>query len=148
MKHASTFQLSKRKVTAILAAIATFGIIAASAATLGGLQTDAIGANSNIVEAPVTEGVAITWQTAYSADETTYVVTGIDLTALGSDESIPTSAKISVTVTDAEGAALGEFTSPDGGSTWSGPAVAAHDIEGASIVINGGAVSAAETSTK
>jgi hypothetical protein len=109
------------------------------------LQTDALGANSNTVSAPVTKGVDLGWSTTYSPDEKAYVVNGVDLTAHDASESIPTGSEVEVTLIDTSGAALGEFSSADGGQTWTAPAdtVAARDVEGASVVIDGGAVTAA-----
>ena len=143
-------QFSKRKVGAILAGAAVFAVVSASAATLGGLQTNHLGANSNEVIAPVTKGVGISWTTKYDETAKAYVVDGVTLTALGLDESIPETAEVKVTLADKEGVALGEYVSTDGGSTWAAPTpgpVTAHDVERASVVINGGDVEAKVTGT-
>ncbi len=135
-------QISKRKVAAVAAAAAVFAAVTVSAATLGGVQTDSVGANSNVVAAPVTKGVSLSWSTQYDASSKAYVVNGIKLAPLGTEEKIPETAKVSVTLTDAKGASLGEYTSIDGAKKFSVPAslIAAHDVDGVSVVINGGAV--------
>lgn len=142
-------QFSKRKVGAILAGAAVFAVVSASAATLGGLQTNHLGANSNEVIAPVTKGVGISWTTKYDKTAKAYVVDGVTLTALDSTESIPATAEVKVTLADKDGKALGEYVSPDGGSTWTPAAgsVPAHDVERASVVIDGGAVTSIVTGT-
>jgi len=135
-------QISKRKVAAVAAAAAVFAAVTVSAATLGGVQTDSVGANSNDVAAPVTKGVALSWATQYDATTKAYVVGGINLAPLVREETIPESAKVSVTLIDREGAILGEYTSIDGARKFSVPAslIPAHDVDGVSVVINGGAV--------
>lgn len=137
----SKLQVSKRKVVAVVAAAAAFAAVTVSAATLGGLQTDSVGANSNAVAAPVTGGVALSWDTDYSSSKKAYTVTGIALATV-KDEKIPAGADVRVTLTGAEGKVLGEYRSTDGASTWSElkAEIPAHDVEGASVVINGGAV--------
>ena len=142
-------QFSKRKVGAILAGAAVFAVVSASAATLGGLQTNHLGANSNEVIAPVTKGVGISWTTKYDQTAKAYVVDGVTLTALGEGESIPEAAEVRVTLTDAAGKALGEYVRPAGGTTWTAPttAITAHDVERASVVINGGKVEGVVTTT-
>lgn len=143
-------QVSKRKVGAILAGAAVFAIVSASAATLGGLQTNALGANSNTVTSPVENGVAIAWDTSYDQSAAAYVISGVELSTIDASESIPAGSEVKLTLTGADDAVLGEYVSTDGGATWaSTPAatVTAHDVEGASVVINGGAVEAAVTGT-
>lgn len=144
-------QFSKRKVGAILAGAAVFAVVSASAATLGGLQTNHLGANSNEVIAPVTSGVGISWTTSYNGTAKAYVVDGVKLTPLVTTESIPDTAEVMVTLADKDGVALGEYVSTDGGSTWDTAPIAgsvkAHDVELASVVIKGGDVKAIVTGT-
>lgn len=139
--------MSKRKAIAVVIGAAVFAIVGASAATLGGIQTNNLGANSNVVEAQIENGVRLSWQTAYSSSESAYTVTGITLSTIDGAESIPGTAQVKVTLVDANGDALGEFVSANGGSTWTAPsgAVLAADVYGASVVINGGSVTAVST---
>lgn len=137
-----------RKVIALVGGAAVFAVVSASAATLGGLQTDHLGANSNDVASPIENGVAVSWDTAYDGTAQAYVVSGMTLAALDADESIPDGAEVRLTLTDASGDALGEFVSTNGGSTWTAPTgILAHDVFGASVVINGGAVTSSVTAT-
>ena len=144
----SKFPLSKRKIVAAVAAVAAFAAVTVSAATLGGLQTDSVGANSNAVAAPVQGGVALNWDTAYSTSKGAYSVTGIHLKTLKEEKFSP-SADIRVTLTGVKGAVLGEYSSADGAETWTAPKeeISAHDVTGASVVINGGAVTAVVSET-
>lgn len=137
-----------RKTLALVGGVAVFAIVSASAATLGGLQTDHIGANSNAVAAPVENGVSVSWDTAYDVSSRAYVVTGVSIAASDDDESIPDAAEVRLTLTGTSGASLGEYVSTDGGATWSAPSdILAHDVTGASVVINGGAVTSSVTAT-
>lgn len=140
--RSTKIQISKRKVAAVAAAAAVFAAVTVSAATLGGVQTDSVGANSNDVTAPVTQGVALSWVTQYDAKAKAYVVDGINLAPLVKEEKIPANASVSVTLIDGKGAVLGEYTSIDGAKKFSVPLslIAAHDVDGVSVVINGGAV--------
>jgi hypothetical protein len=139
---------TRKKIVAVIAGVAVFAAVSASAATLGGLQTNDLGANSNTVKAQVSAGVAISWTTAYNATLKGYEVTAIALTQLPSG-ALPATANVKVTLRDAAGASLGEYTSANGGTTWTAPAstVSANSVYGASVVINGGSVTAAVTGT-
>ncbi|RMB61874.1 hypothetical protein [Tessaracoccus antarcticus] len=134
--------MSKRKVVAIVGAAAAFAAVTVSAATLGGLQTDSVGANSNKVSAPVSKGVALNWSTEFSAKDQAYVVSSIALAPISTEEKIPEKATVRVTLTDASGDVLGEYNSTDGATSFEKPGkvVTAHDVANASVVINGGNV--------
>lgn len=139
-------RVSKRKLAAVLAGVGVFAIVSASAATLGGLETAAVGANSNAVVSPVENGVQLAWSTEYDRSAGAYVVAGAQIAALDDTETIPANATVQVTLTDAAQNALGEYVSIDGGATWSTTpttAITAHDVAGASVVVNGGSVTAA-----
>ncbi len=137
----------KRKTIAIVAGIAVFAAVSASAATLGGLSTSNLGANSNGVVSSVQNGVTVTFTTAYDATLGGYKITGETL-AVTSPDAIPATAAVSLTLKDSTGAALATVTGT--GSSLGAPSttVAAHDVYGVSLVINGGAVNAAVTATK
>lgn len=136
----------KKKVIAILAGVAIFGAVSASAATLGGLTTNDVGANSNSVKSPVSNGVSVSWLTAYDATLGGYKVSGVELSANGA-EVIPASSVVKLTLTDETGASLGEITGT--GTTLGAPAttIPANSVYGVSLVINGGTVSAAVSAT-
>lgn len=138
----------RNKSVAVLAGLAVFAVVSASAATLGGLETNDLGANSNAVAGPIAGGVAISWTTAYSTTIDAYAVTGATLTTIDGTESIDAGSEVELTLLDSTGAVLGNFSGT--GATLGSPSVeiAAHDVAGASLVINGGTVSAAVTTTK
>ena len=136
----------KRKTIAVVAGIAVFAAVSASAATLGGLKTDDLGANSNAVAGQLTGGVNVSFTTAYDSTLGGYKVTGVTLTANGS-ETFPTTGAVSLTLKGASGASLGTITGTGGTLTYSGTTIAAHDVQGVSLVVNGGVTTAAVTAT-
>ncbi|MGC3954973.1 MAG: hypothetical protein QM804_12155 [Propionicimonas sp.] len=130
---------------AVLAGVVVAGALSASAATLGGVHWAQLGADTAVVAAPISKGVDVTWETAYSQQAKGYAVTGIALAAHNSSESIPTDAQVKLSVTGSGGAVLGEYVSTDGGRTWStkpAAAILAKDVEGVAVVINGTKVQA------
>jgi hypothetical protein len=136
----------KRKTIAVVAGIAVFAAVSASAATLGGIKTDDLGANSNAVAGQLTQGVNVSFTTAYDATLGGYKVTGVTLGTNGS-ETIPATAAVSLTLKGASGVLLGTLTGTGSTLTYSGATIAAHDVQGVSLVINGGATTAAVTGT-
>lgn len=125
----------KKNILAALAGIAVVAAVAASASTLGGLTTERLGAESQIVASPLTEGVSVAWQTTYDPTARHYLVSGFDLTANEGD--IPEGAEVRITLHDAGGEPLAEYVSTDGGSNFDSESgsVRAHDVHGASVVI-------------
>lgn len=137
----------KKKTIAIVAGIAVFAAVSASAATLGGIKTDDLGANSNAVAAQVTGGVNVSFTTSYDSTLGGYKVTGVTLAPTGS-EVIPTTAADQLTLKASDGSSLGQITGT--GTTLGAPAstIPANLVYGVSLVINGGATTAAVTTTK
>lgn len=146
--------LSKRKIAAVFAGVAAFAIISASAATLGGLFPGALGADTDEVTSPVTQGVTLTWSTKYAAEAAAggpgYVVTDVQLTPVDPDEEITEDLEVKVTLAGETGS-LGEFAhvpDPSGAATdpyWTTiPAgISAEAITNASVVIEGQPVAVA-----
>lgn len=132
----------RNKSVAVLAGLAVFAVVSASAATLGGLSTNDLGANSNDVKAQSSAGVAISWTTAYDAalngGDGAYKISGVTLTP-----AAPAGSDVKLTLKDSTGASLGEITTVAGVLTMPATAIAAHDVYGVSLVINGGTVTAA-----
>jgi hypothetical protein len=139
---------SRNKIIAVVAGVAVFAAVSASAATLGGLETNDLGANSNTVKAQVTGGVKVAWTTAYDSTLGGYKVTALALTPVTG--TISATAKVSVTLKSTTGASLGEYTSNDGGATWTAPVatISANSVYGISVVINGGSVTVAATAVQ
>jgi hypothetical protein len=137
----------RNKTIAVVAGIAVFAAVSASAATLGGLATNDLGANSNTVKSQIANGVNVAWTTAFDSTLGGYKITGVTLSANGA-ETIPATGAVRLTLKDSTGASLAELTGT--GATLTGPVatVAARDVYGVSLVINGGTVTAAVTATK
>ncbi len=130
----------KRNVVAVLAGVAVATAVAASAASLGGITTQWLGANSNVVQAPVTDGLTVSWETRYDSANQYYVVSGFTLTP--TTGTLPVGAEVALTLTGAN--SLSEEltgTVVEGGTVdldGSLPTIAAHAVEGVSVVIVGG----------
>lgn len=140
-------KLRKKNVVAILAGVAVATAVTASAASLGGLTTQWLGANSNVVASPVTGGVDVTWDTAYSADLGYYVVSGFELDTVKDGEVLPEGADVKLTLQLAEGTEEFEGTVDGDGNVdldATLPTIAAHDVEGVSVVVTGGGSAAAD----
>ncbi|WP_156253590.1 hypothetical protein [Pseudactinotalea terrae] len=134
-------QLRKKNVVAVLAGVAVATAVAASAASLGGLTTQWLGANSNVVQSPITGGLDVTWDTAYDADLGYYIVSGFTIDTTDETETLPQGADVQLTLQLAEGTAEVEGTVATGGTvdfTTTLPDIAAHDVEGVSVVVTGG----------
>jgi hypothetical protein len=137
----------KSNAIAVIAGTAVFAAVSASAATLGGIQSDDVGANSNVVKAQLENGVNVAWTTAFDSALGAYEVTGVTLTTNGA-ETIPATASVKLTLTDSTGAVLTELSGTGGILGAPASTIAAHDVYGVSLVINGGTVSTAVTTTK
>jgi len=76
----------RRYVIAGLAAVAVFGSVAASAATLGGVTSGSLGADVTTVAACDTDGVTLAYTTAFAAggyQVTSVTVSGINAACTG-----------------------------------------------------------------
>ncbi|WP_420115168.1 hypothetical protein [Pseudactinotalea sp.] len=138
---------SKKNVVAVLAGVTVATAVAASAASLGGLTTQWLGANSNVVSSPVTGGVNVTWDTAYDASLGYYVVTDFTLDTIDDAETLPTGADVQLTLQLADSDTEefeGTVTSDGTVDLGTVPAIAAHDVEGVSVVIAGGGADSAD----
>jgi hypothetical protein len=140
-------KLRKKNVVALLAGVAVAAGVTASAASLGGITTQWLGANSNVVQSPVTGGVDVTWDTAYDAKLGYYVVSGFTLDTVAEDETLPTGAEVKLTLQLDEGVEEFEGTVVKEGVVDLDaelPTIAAHDVEGVSVVVTGGGSSASD----
>jgi len=104
---------SRRGLLALAGGLAAFGLIAASAASLGTLTNKTIAASSGAVSACDSNGVTTDWTTSYLAagpyyKVATVVVSGIDASCSG--------ASIKVTLAGAANASLEELTGTASGS--------------------------------
>ncbi len=142
----------KRKTIAIVAGVAVFAAVSASAATLGGAATSDVGANSNAVAGQLSLGVNVSFTTSYDATLGAYKVTGVTLTTNGT-EKFPAGGAIALELKGASGAALTELTLTPATAAatetlpYAGAAISAFSVQGVSLVVNGGATTAAVTTT-
>ncbi len=96
----------RKKVMAIVIAVLAFSLIAASAASLGGITTDDVGADAALVASCDTDGVSVSFGTpTYNATTGDYEVDTVNVS--GIDDDCVGSA-ISVALTDGSLVALGE----------------------------------------
>jgi hypothetical protein len=124
----------RKKLTAIVLAVLAFSMIAASAASLGGITTSSLGAEADVVASCDTVGgIAADFAVAFSGGEyrtTTVQISGADLACEGLD--------IDVTLLDSGGNSLGS----DSGTVLAGGFNASIDasaeaVEGIAVVIEG-----------
>jgi hypothetical protein len=128
---------SKRKSLAVVAAIAAFGAVSASAASLGGLTGTSLGADTSVVASCDTDGVAVGYTTAYAATPKEYQVSGVTLTGVA---AACNGKSANVTVANAAGTSLGSATATVAGTSVSFtlPAgVSAQAVGNVAVVISG-----------
>jgi len=114
-------------------AVAAFG--AASAASLGGLSSDQVGANDTVVAACDSNGVSMSYTTAYDDATASYQVTEATVSGIAAPCIGQT---LDLTVSDAAGVALGDGTVVVAGAseTITGLAVPAEGLRGAAVIIS------------
>ena len=138
----------KKKMIAILGGVAVAAAVGASAASLGGITTDWLGANSNVVQSPVTGGLQVDWDTAYDADLGYYVVSAFTLDTIDDTETLPEGAEVKLALDLGDDTEEFEGIIADDGTvdfdTAAFPVIAAHDVEGVSVVLVGGGSSDAD----
>jgi hypothetical protein len=97
--------LSKRALTASLLGLTAFGAVFGSAASLGGLSSDTLGAGASVVASCDTDGVGVTYTRAYDSSGTPgYKVTAVTVTGVADTCDGQT---LSVTLTDSGNSAVG-----------------------------------------
>ena len=72
----------RKKSVAILAGLAIAGTVGASAASLGGIGGDDLGADAAAVESCDTDGVVLDYSYQYDATAAEYLVSSVDVTAV------------------------------------------------------------------
>ncbi len=75
----------RKKSVAVLAGIAIAGAVGASAASLGGLGGEDLGADSAAVESCDTDGITVGYTTSFDATAGEYLVDSIDLSDINAD---------------------------------------------------------------
>ena len=128
----------RRTLAATTAAIAASGLVAASAASLGGIAADDLGADIGVVASCDVDGVTVDWNPAPGYNGPTnadYVVAGLDVGAIN---TACNGQNIKVTIANASNASLEESTGVVASGAFAAsftPSVAAEDITQVSIVI-------------
>jgi hypothetical protein len=133
---------SKRRFRRILvpaaAAVGAAGLIAvASAATLGGITSEAVGADDEIVVACDSDGVTVDYDTAYNSTTGNYVVTDVTVADLAAG---CISQDMQVTLIDSNGDELEELTATVAGASETMTLVSlveAERVTGVAVVIEG-----------
>lgn len=128
----------KKLLVALAVGVAVFAAAYASAATLGGLGSDDLGADDSVVASCDTSGgVTTTYQTNYSATEATYVVVSI---TIGNVDAACNGQTIKAVLSGASNAKLTEVTQTAATGTnviTVTDTVHAEDVTGLHVVISG-----------
>lgn len=135
---ASRRSRTRRTLAATTAAIAASGLVAASAASLGGIAADDLGADIGVVASCDVDGVDVEWTPAPSYNGPTnanYVVAGLNVSAINTGCN---GQNIKVTIANSANASLEESVGTVSSGAYAAsftPSVAAEDITQVSIVI-------------
>jgi hypothetical protein len=127
---------ARKKSVAVLAGLAITGLIGAAAASLGGINSDSLGADTGVVSSCDSDGVDVAYSYAFSAGLGEYVVTGVTVSAI--DEACD-GQTLAVTLSDGDDVVLGSGSAPvddSGAVTVSIPAASAEAVENIAIVIS------------
>ena len=68
-----------KKVLAAFGGLAAFGILTASAASLGGLTSSSLGADQTVIASCDTDGINMAYSTAYDATTNAYKTTAVTI---------------------------------------------------------------------
>lgn len=98
--------MSKRNLLAVLGAIVAFAIVVASAASLGGLTSDNLGADDAVVASCDTDGVTSSYTSVYNTTGTDGFK--VDDVTIGAINDACDGDDMTVTLTGAAGVSLGE----------------------------------------
>lgn len=125
----------RRTMVAAVAAVAACGLVAASAASLGGITQGDLGADYSVVASCDTDGLVANWDPTYAATIPDYAVGDVDLSGVAAG---CTGQNLKVTLTDASDASLAEEVTTVTGASQTvafAPVVDAELVEGISITI-------------
>jgi hypothetical protein len=126
-----------KKTIAAIGGLAAFGILTASAASLGGLTSSSLGADQTVIASCDTDGISLTYTNAYDAPSNSYKTSAVVASAVNA-----ACGSKSYKLTLSNGAAsLGEFTNTVtlAGSTFTipiSPTVDSKSITKAALVIS------------
>jgi hypothetical protein len=95
-----------KKTVAAFGGLAAFGILTASAASLGGLTSSSLGADQTVIASCDTDGITLAYSNVFDAPTNSYKTSAVVATLVN-----PTCATKTYKLTLSNGAAsLGEFT--------------------------------------
>ncbi len=134
---ASRRSRTRRTLAATTAAIAASGLVAASAASLGGIAADDLGADVGVVASCDVDGVVVDWNPApnYGSLAPNYGVAGLDVSSIN---TACNGQNIKVTVANSANTQLEESTGVVALGAFAAsfsPNISAEDITQVSIVI-------------
>ncbi|HMS13262.1 MAG TPA: hypothetical protein PKD80_09175 [Microthrixaceae bacterium] len=136
----TTPQRRRRIGAAIVAGLATFGIVGASAASLGGVTSTTLGADVGVVSSCDTDGVSLSFTNSYDATLGRYQTTTVNI---GGIAAACSGKALSITLKDATGASVGSGSiatltaSASQSATIAAPGANANAVTGAAVVITG-----------
>lgn len=128
----------RKRLTAAILAVLAFGLVAASAASLGGVTSSAdLGAETQVVAGCDTDGITIDFTTAYNATTAEFDLATVEIGDLDGCDT----QSIQVEVYDSGGSSIGNDSGTVSGNsdaTYSaGIVVRAEDVEGVAVVVSG-----------
>lgn len=127
----------KRKAAAIIAELSTIGIAGASAASLGGVTSNSLGADVGVVASCDTDGVTLGYTNSYDPTSGAYKTTTV---AVSSINAACNGKAISLTLKDSAGVSLGSGSgsvAAGAASLTLSPTASAAAVVGAAVVISG-----------
>ena len=129
----------RRMAVAVLVGSASFAVLGASAATLGGITGTAVGADTAVIGSCDTDGVTLTYTNTYDATLGRYQTTAVTVSGIAGACAGKT---LSLTLNDASSASLasgtvGSISATSANVTMSGSGAAADAVTGATLVISG-----------
>jgi hypothetical protein len=71
-----------KKALAALGGLAAFGILTASAASLGGLTSSSLGADQTVIASCDSDGISMAYTNAYDATTNAYKVSGVTISGV------------------------------------------------------------------
>jgi hypothetical protein len=74
--------MHKKKSIAVLGAVVALAALTASAASLGGLTSDSLGADQTVVASCDTDGIALAYTNSYNAATNTYRTTAVTMSGV------------------------------------------------------------------
>ncbi|MCU1398590.1 MAG: hypothetical protein JWN62_1699 [Acidimicrobiales bacterium] len=126
-----------RRGSMIMMGVGAFGVAGASAASLGGLTAQQIGADNGAVASCDTDGVTLAYTSAYDATTGVYRITTVTVSGL----NVACNAKtLNVTLTDASNASIGTGSATIASTSQAvtmSPTASAKLVVGAALLVTG-----------